>query len=871
MFTPRNKTLGEDIYPNINENEYLNELYQKLLNNYSFKLFNKDILFMSEKEISDALIFADILSKSNHPLNAGYHKVWAQEIISLANEVYPDNQAINLYMYSVLSNCTNYYALEKRNLNIKGLNFLEEANDETIKNCLKVPYHNNEHFFIDQKNIFDNFENGNYSYSAPTSMGKSFIMRVFIRNKIENDSATNFAILVPTKALINEVRSKIINELKGLLSDKNYRVVTSAGDVVLEQEHNFIFIMTPERLLYLVNSFPNIQISYLFVDEAHKICTKDSRSAFYYQLVDMLSKRNHKPYIYFSSPNIPNPEIYKDLIPSKQLFDTKTHYAPVCQFKYLIDTDINQIRVFNDHTKKFNGIIDINYMGLIDLITLVTTGDKQTIVYCSAQADAINNAVIYSECFDDLSDELIDSELLTIANDIKGQIHSDYYLVDLIKKGIAFHVGYLPSSIRLRIEKAFKDGKIKVIFCTSTLIEGVNLPADNLIITSYKNGTSNLDPVSFRNLIGRVGRLEYSLFGNVFVYRYKRDQEMKKFEELLTKKIPDQELSITATLKPKHRKAMINSLANGDIEIQNRPEGTTVDQYQFMRKMSMLLINNLINENQDSLVVTSFKKESSPEKFQNIVEKFAKEPKTDGLDITYDQYSNLREAIANGLEYPKQILYNGNNAIDFSTTAPFLEELYNIFKWSVYEKELSKYDLLPYFASIINQWMSGFGLANIMSHALKHKKNKPHEGIYSHHRQIIPYYDHTNREHRNLVFAEVLGLLEHVVLFSISNYFRAFSEEYKRFHGITGNFENDWYEYIEYGTMSSNMINLQRVGYSRESANFILNQKHKFIDANRTCSVAPFVLRKSELLNCRDEGVRIETNDISVNVKELFI
>ena len=72
------------------------------------------------------------------------------------------------------------------------------------------------------------------------------------------------------------------------------------------------------------------------------------------------------------------------------------------------------------------------------MITLITTGDKQTIVYCSAQADAINNAVIYSECFEDLADDLIDSELLTIANDIKGQIHSDYYLVDLIKKRHCF-------------------------------------------------------------------------------------------------------------------------------------------------------------------------------------------------------------------------------------------------------------------------------------------------------------------------------------------------------------------------------------------------------------------------------------------------
>lgn len=47
-------------------------------------------------------------------------------------------------------------------------------------------------------------------------------------------------------------------------------------------------------------------------------------------------------------------------------------------------------------------------------------------------------------------------------------------------------MGYLPSTIRARIESLYKDGKIHTLFCTSTLLEGVNLPADNLFITSHK-------------------------------------------------------------------------------------------------------------------------------------------------------------------------------------------------------------------------------------------------------------------------------------------------------------------------------------------------------------------------------------------------
>lgn len=104
-----------------------------------------------------------------------------------------------------------------------------------------------------------------------------------------------------------------------------------------------------------------------------------------------------------------------------------------------------------------------------------------------------------------------------LSKDIATQIHEEYFLVDLIKKGIAYHVGYIPSNLRRRIEDQFVKGKLRFLFCTSTLIEGVNLPADNLFITSNKNGQGKFDKVSFQNLIGRVGRVDFNLFGNAFL------------------------------------------------------------------------------------------------------------------------------------------------------------------------------------------------------------------------------------------------------------------------------------------------------------------------------------------------------------------
>ena len=55
--------------------------------------------------------------------------------------------------------------------------------------------------------------------------------------------------------------------------------------------------------------------------------------------------------------------------------------------------------------------------------------------------------------------------LQTLSKDIANEVHGDYYLAKIIPKGVAYHVGYLPSAIRMRIEKAFADGLIHTIFC----------------------------------------------------------------------------------------------------------------------------------------------------------------------------------------------------------------------------------------------------------------------------------------------------------------------------------------------------------------------------------------------------------------------
>lgn len=898
------RTLGSAIFTDIDSNAYLGKLYARLLKGYGMHVFNigqsQQAGLFTSKEKSDILRFADILSKSNDPAKADSHKIWAQEIVILMNELYPDDPLVKLYAGNVFSSVGNHKGLELVNKTYSEPNALEEIFAKFRSDYLAIPAEPGEHFFGEQKNAYDHLTDECFSYSAPTSMGKSFIMRMFIKDEIMHGAQKNYALIVPTKALINEVRTKVIDDLGGekntekinYLARCNYSVVTAASDIALEDEsQNFILVMTPERLLYLLIAKPHFDLDYLFIDEAHKLSGKNSRAPFYYKVVDKLVHRQKKPHFIFASPNIPNPQVYLRLMLNAEEGDEEAlaiTYSPVVQIKFLVDLQKGQIEVYNEHAPEEQCRIllaNINGNGIEvnDFLLAIETQNRrlpqeerrQSIVYYNGRNKAVNAAQAFFERVKPngpRNDPLLDS----LSKDIQEEVHQWYYLAEMVRYGIAYHIGYLPASIRARIEELFKSGNITVMFCTSTLLEGVNLPADNLFIMENKIFLSEMNTIDFRNLIGRVGRISFNLYGNVY-FVAERDSKITTgdYVRMLGQTIPEQSLSIATdpdVLKKIEKQYVADILKSGRSEIPRRvnPEGKYLqseESYEMMRRFATILQGDIVHD-RDTLVRREFSDFLTPADEERIRETFkdAEVKPDDDINTSVDQTRNLITAIRrerNPLHYPELI----NGKTSYPDVVGFLDELAEVFNWEEYETNtLGKPSLRSWYAVILCQWMDGGGLKYIMDRALDYHEQNPYP-FWINKYGPPGTYNPNSQEHHNIVFGDTLEVIENIILYSISNYFLRFSNEYRKIKGEEALNRNNWYEYVEFGTTNPLTILLQRSGFSREAARYIKEHRGEFVI--RDGSTGQLKLSPA-LAQCSNTDVRNEIVYIRQNSPEIF-
>jgi superfamily II DNA or RNA helicase len=388
---------------------------------------------------------------------------------------------------------------------------------------------NNELIYLNkfQKKVFENYkENDLLSISAPTSAGKSFILERIILDQITNSNPPYTIIyIVPTRALINQVEQEIREMLnENELSNVFLSTVPQKPDDNIRSKN--IFVFTQERLHWFRTENPLFKIDLLIIDEAHKI-EDGNRGILLQQKIEDLISDFPDVKIYFSSPFTSNPEfLLKDFPDTKTKAPIKTEFISVNQ---------NLIYVSQKRSRPLEWEVrlcakdDSFKLGEISLKYRPTPESKRLIFVAAELADQVGGNIIYSNrasdaekysqiLFDTLEDKYrdISDEVKELIKLVKKTVHSKYLLAKVLEKKIAFHYGNMPLIIRQEIERLFKKGDIHFIICTSTLLEGVNLPAKSIFIRKPTRGIGNpMNDSDFWNLAGRVGRWGKEFQGNV--------------------------------------------------------------------------------------------------------------------------------------------------------------------------------------------------------------------------------------------------------------------------------------------------------------------------------------------------------------------
>lgn len=314
--------------------------------------------------------------------------------------------------------------------------------------------------------------------SAPTSFGKSLLIDVLISSK----NFENIILIVPTLALVEETRRRMSRFI-----DK-YSIITSSNQKITGKN---IFVLTQERFLSMESEIP--AIDFFAIDEFYKLSISDdgSRSTLLNQAFLRLS--NTGAQFYLLGPSIKSiPGIIEDKL----------------NCKFMIE-DFQTVAIELHFLKKKPNKEE-------SLANLLDDIDGQTMIYCQSPASTRKLLKSYLSLRE--LERTNDEELIEAARWTSENYHDEWLVSVALQHGIGIHHGRLPRSLGRFMIRAFEEGKLKILLCTSTLIEGVNTSAKNVIIYDSKLNRKSLDFFTFNNIRGRSGRMFRHFIGNVFVF-----------------------------------------------------------------------------------------------------------------------------------------------------------------------------------------------------------------------------------------------------------------------------------------------------------------------------------------------------------------
>lgn len=342
-------------------------------------------------------------------------------------------------------------------------------------------------FHSEQSTIYYRLMDGeSIILSAPTSFGKSVILDALVASEKWRD----IVVIVPTVALIDEVRRRLVR-----FADR-YTLVTHSSQEPTERN---IYVFTQERFLELPET-PDVDL--FMIDEFYKLGPHNPDD----QRMSMLNiawkrLRATGAQYYLTGPNVDSLAETLDAELRDSLFvsDYKTVAVNVEDRSEVADDD-----------------------RLEDMASYWHQLDGSTLVFVSAPARAERMAVSLSEVEAMPAAGAFAQE---VASWLAEHFHPSWRVVEALNGGVGTHTGPMPRSLQRIMIRLFGDGEISTLVCTTTLIEGVNTTAKNVVVYDKKIDRKPIDYFTFSNVRGRAGRMSSHFVGRVITYVAPPDEE----------------------------------------------------------------------------------------------------------------------------------------------------------------------------------------------------------------------------------------------------------------------------------------------------------------------------------------------------------
>lgn len=347
---------------------------------------------------------------------------------------------------------------------------------------------------LDLGNFFVEHNLKDVTVTAPTSYGKSELISGFCNHNLKS----NICVLVPTKALLAQTKQRL---LRKRVAGDNRQIITHA-EMLQGGDHKFLAVLTQERLLRFFIKHPGVNFDFVFVDEAHNLLGKDTRALLLAKVIILQKRRNPSVRFKYLTPFLvdqKNLQIrYAEIHPE----DYKVKEGLKTERFYLVDCRENEaVQLYDQYFDRFVQCGENTFNDELELI--LQKAAKKNIIFFNLPKKIEQ----FMRTFLPRNESVESESVMRVCESISDFLHSEYLLVEGLRKGVLYHHGSVPDIVKLYIERAYTEiPEIRHIVCNSTLLEGVNIPAEKMFILENKKGSRNLSQSEFRNLVGRVCR-----------------------------------------------------------------------------------------------------------------------------------------------------------------------------------------------------------------------------------------------------------------------------------------------------------------------------------------------------------------------------